>query len=82
MFHSPTDVAPSFLVVSWCCGRVQSPNDVMQKVERTLNNTRTTKQKRRNQQWLPQQPSEGEREKVAKSRVAGGENNELVAAVS
>ena len=69
-------------VVSLYCGRVQSPINVIQKVERTLNNTHTKTQKRRNQQWLPQQPSEGEREQVAKSRVKWGENNELVAVVS
>ena len=29
-------------VVSWCCGRVQSPNDLIQKIQKTLKNTHTT----------------------------------------
>ena len=33
---------------SWCWGRVQSPNDVIQKIEKTRNNTHTTTQKRTN----------------------------------
>ena len=28
-------------VVSWCCGRVQSPKDVIKKVVKTLNETHT-----------------------------------------
>ena len=31
--------------VSWCCGRVQSPNDAAQKIENLLQNTHTTIQK-------------------------------------
>ena len=42
----------SAVVVSWCCGRAQSPNDVIQQTEKTLNNTHTTTQKR--QQQSPQ----------------------------
>ena len=38
----------TFQTVVWCCGRVQSPNDVIQKIERTLNKTHTTTQKRTN----------------------------------
>ena len=51
-------------VVSCCCGQVLSIvvlivvdnhqiNDVMQKIEETLNNTHTTK-KKANKQWFPQ----------------------------
>ena len=35
-------------VVSWCCGRKQPTNDVIQKIEKTINNTNTTTQKRTN----------------------------------
>ena len=38
----------NILVVSWCCGRVQTPNDVIQKIGKILNNAHTTKQKRTN----------------------------------
>ena len=40
------DLFNDLLVVSPCRGRVQSPSDVTQKVEKTLNNTNTTTQKR------------------------------------
>ena len=40
------DLLNDLWVVSPCCGRVQSANDVTQKVEKTLNNTNTTTQKR------------------------------------
>ena len=51
-------------VVSRCCGQVLSVvvlivvdnhqiNDVMQKIEETLNNTHTT-EKKANKQWFPQ----------------------------
>ena len=33
------------MVVSWCCGHIQSPNDAIQKTE---NNTHTTTQKQTN----------------------------------
>ena len=33
------------LVVSWCCGQVQSPDDVIQKIEKTLNYTHKLTQK-------------------------------------
>ena len=36
------------MVVSWCCARVQSPNDIIQKIEKTLDNTHTTEQKQTN----------------------------------
>jgi len=35
-------------VVSWCCGRLQSPNDVIQKIEKALNDSHTTTQRRTN----------------------------------
>ena len=37
-------------VVSWCCCRMQSPNDVIQKIEKSLKNTHTTTRR----QWFPQ----------------------------
>ena len=40
------DLFNDLLEVSPCCGRVQSPNDVTQKVEKTLINTNITTQKR------------------------------------
>ena len=33
-------------LVSWCCGRLQSPNDLIQKIQKTLKNTHTTQHKR------------------------------------
>ena len=36
------------MVVSWCRGRVLSLNDVIQMIEKTLNNTHTIKQKQTN----------------------------------
>ena len=38
----------SAVVVSWCCGWAQSPNDVIPQTEKTLKNTHTTTQKRTN----------------------------------
>ena len=35
----------NFRSVSWCCGRVQSPNDVAQKIEKSLKNTHITIQR-------------------------------------
>ena len=49
MYNLSTIMADLFndlLVVSPCRGRVQSPSDVTQKVEKTLNNTNITTQKR------------------------------------
>ena len=40
------DLFNNLLVVSQCCVQVESPNDVTQKIEKTLNNTNTTTQKR------------------------------------
>ena len=42
----------NFTVVSWCCGQVQSPNDVTKKIENAKKNTHTTIQKRTNNGFL------------------------------
>ena len=45
----------ALMVVSWCWGRVQSPNDIIQKREKTLNGAHTTIQYAIcNQQWFLQ----------------------------
>ena len=41
-----------FAVVSWCFARVESPNDLVHKIPKTLNDTPTTKQKRTNNGFL------------------------------
>ena len=40
------------LAVSWCCRWVQLPNDVTQKIDKTLNNTQTHNTTAK-QQWFP-----------------------------
>ena len=40
-------INPSFAIL-WCSGRVPSPNDVIQKIEKTRDNTRTKNQTRTN----------------------------------
>ena len=42
-------------VISWCCGRVKSPNDEIQEIEKTLNDTPPKKQKTKAKQQFPQQ---------------------------
>ena len=42
----------NFKIVPWCCGQVQSPDDVTQKIENAKNNTHTTIQKRTNNGFL------------------------------
>ena len=37
-----------WVVISWCSGLLRSPNDLLQNIEKMLNNTQTTKQKRTN----------------------------------
>ena len=41
-------LANRWVAVSWCSGLLRSPNDLLQNIEKILNNTQTTKQKRTN----------------------------------
>ena len=53
-------------VVSWCCGQVQSPNDVIRKkIEKRMKNTHTTQQKQTDNDYLVHQETPQACKKIA-----------------